>query len=97
VQAGARLHDIADDEADDQGQRREGEEVDHRLAGDAPDLLQVAHPGNAGRDGQEDDGRDDHLHELDEGIAERLHRRALIGPEMAEQDAGRDGHQNLDV
>ena len=89
--------EVADDQADDQRQRREGQEVDHRLAGDAADLLHVAHPGDAGRDGQEDHRRDDHLHQLDEGIAERLEGRALLRPEMPEQDAGRDGREHLHI
>ena len=39
-----------------------------------PTLLQVAHAGDAGRDGQEDHRRDDHLDQLDEGVAQRLQR-----------------------
>ena len=97
VQAGAGLDQVADDEADDQRQRREAQEIDHRLAGDAPDLLHVGHAGDAGRDRQEDHRRDDHLHQLDEGIAERLQGGALFRPEMAEQDARRDGEQHLHI
>ena len=52
------------------------EEIGERLAGDAADLVQVAHAGDAGDHGQEDHRRDDHLDQLDEGVAERLQRLA---------------------
>jgi hypothetical protein len=89
--------DVADDHADDQGQRREGQEVQHGLARDAADLLQVAHGGDAGGHGQEDHRGDDHLDELDEAVAQRFHGLAQIGRVVAEQDADGDREQDLDV
>jgi hypothetical protein len=97
VHAGAGMQDVADDQADDQRQRRENDEIEHRLASDAADLFQVRHAGNAGGDGEEDDRRDDHLDEADEGIAERLQAGAEIRPEMADQHAGDDGTDDLEI
>ena len=97
VEARARLDDVGDDQADDQGKRREGEEVAERLGDDAPQLADVAHPGDAGDDGQENNRRDDHLDQPDEGIAQRLHGHAGVGIEMADQSANEDRCKNLRI
>ncbi|KAG1245022.1 hypothetical protein G6F65_021470 [Rhizopus arrhizus] len=83
--------------AHDQGQRREDKEVQHGLARHAADLLQVAHGGNAGCHGQEDHRGDDHLHQLDEGVAQRLHLLAEFRLERAQQNAHHDGEHHLDI
>ena len=72
-------------------------EVDERLEADAPDLLHVLHAGDAVHDGEEDDRRDDHLDQLDEGVAERLHGLAERRVEMPEQHPEDDGGQDLGV
>ncbi len=41
-----------------------------------PTVRQVRHAGDAGDDGQEDHRGDDHLDQLDEGVAQRLERLA---------------------
>ncbi|MCY1242486.1 hypothetical protein D9M72_554490 [compost metagenome] len=97
VHAGARLNDIGDDQADDQRQRREGQEVDHGLAGDAADLGEIGHAGNDGGDREEDDWRNDHLDQANEGIAERLKLGSERRIEMAEQDARGNRRQHLDI
>ncbi len=97
VHAGAGLDDIGDDETDDKRQRREHQEIDHRLAGDAAHLLQVGNAGDAGRHREEDHRRDHHLHQLDEGVAERLHRLTGFGIEVAEKHAGGDRRQHLHI
>ncbi|MNE07948.1 hypothetical protein D3C80_1005890 [compost metagenome] len=97
VHAGTRLQQVADNEADDQGQRREGQEVEHRLAGNASNLLEIRHAGNTGGDSQEDHRCDDHLDELDERVAERLQAGAEIRPEMADQHADDDSGQYLNI
>ena len=73
VHAGAGLPQIDDDQPDDQGHRGHDLEVDQRLDADPADLLHVLHAGDAVDDGAEDDRRDQHLDQLDERIAERLH------------------------
>ncbi|MNS63423.1 hypothetical protein D3C72_965160 [compost metagenome] len=97
VHAGARLHGVGDDEANDERKRGEHQEVDHGLAGHAANLLHVVHAGDAGRDCEEDDGSDDHLDEADEAVAERFQLFAESRIEMAERDTGDDGHQNLKI
>ena len=97
VHAGAGRPDIDDDQADDEGDRADHLEIEHGQAAGLADLLHVFHAGDADDDGAEDDRRDDHLDQLDESVAQRLHRRAGFRIKMAEQDADRDGDQYLDV
>jgi hypothetical protein len=75
--------------------RRRG--IDHRLAGDAADLVQVGDARDAGRHRQKDHRRDDHLDQADETVADRLERGAESGPEMADRRTERDRRQHLDV
>ena len=72
-------------------------EIEQREAARLADLLHVFHAGDAEHDRAEDDRRDQHLDELDEAIAERLHGRAGLGIEMPERDARGDGDEHLDV
>ena len=72
-------------------------EVDQRLEADAPDLLEVAHRGDAVHHRAEDHRRDHHLDQRNEAVAERLQRSAGVGKEMSDQDADGDGDQHLDV
>ena len=72
-------------------------EVDERLEADAPDLLQVAHLGDAGHDRGEDDRRDQHLDQLDEAVAQRLHRLAVRRVEVPEQRAEHHRDEDLEV
>ena len=72
-------------------------EVDQRLDTDPADFLHILHAGDAMHDGAENDRRDQHLDQLDEGIAERLHRCADLGVEVPEQDAEHDRHEDLHV
>jgi hypothetical protein len=97
VEPRAGLDHISDDQADDQRQRRKGQEIGEGLRRHPADRAQFLHARNAGDDGQEDDWRDDHLHQLDESLAQRLELLARIGPEMPDQDAQRDRDQHLDV
>ena len=85
VQAGARLEHMADDQADEHGEGGHHLEVDDRLQADPPDLLGVGQLGDADDHGDEHDRRDDHPHQLDEAVAERLHLHRDRRPEMAER------------
>ena len=76
VEPGARLDDGAGDQAEDQRQAGRNFEVDQRLPADAADLLHALHAGDAGGNRAEDDQRDDHRDQADEGVAERPHRLA---------------------
>jgi hypothetical protein len=77
--------DVDDDQADDQRDGADDLEVQDRQAAGLADLLHVFHAGDADDDGAEDDRRDDHLDQLDEAVAQRLHRRAGFGVEMTQQ------------
>jgi len=81
------LKHLADEQPDRQGNRRHGLEIDQRFQADAADPLEVAHRGDPVHD-----RRDHHLDQR-----ERLQVLAGIGKEIADQDAERDGDQNLDV
>ena len=89
VDARAGLHDVHEHEADEERDRRDDLEVDERAQADAADLLHVAHLRDADDDRAEDDRRNHHPYQLDEGVAERLHRGAASGIEVAQQNARR--------
>ena len=97
VEAGARLHDIGDDQADRQRKRRHHFKVQQSLAADATDFLDVVHAGDAGHDGAKDDWCDDHLDQLDEAITERLHGDCIEWRKQPEQDAAGNRKQYLDI
>ncbi len=97
VEAGAGLHDLADEHADQQRERRDHLEVDQRLQADAADLLEVAHRRDAVHDGAEDDRRDHHADQAMKASPSRFMRLAGLGREHAEQHAEDDRDQHLDV
>src|SRR5262249_28119030 len=72
-------------------------EVDQRAEPDPADFAHRAHVRDADDDGGEDDRRDEHLHQLDEAVAERPHRGAFRRRHDAEKDAGRDADEDLHV
>ena len=73
-QALARLDEVADDQADGQGERRHRHEVAEREPADPADLGGLADRADAQHDRAEDHRRDHHLDEVDEAGAERLER-----------------------
>ena len=81
---------------DAERERRHDLEVDERLEPHPPDPLEVGRVRHAADDGEEDDRRDDHPHQVDEGVAQGLHGPAGRRPERADQRAQRDGHQHAD-
>ncbi len=85
VKAAAGVNHVADEESDDKRECGYDFEVEKSLAADAADLAQILHAGDSGDHGAEDHHRDDHGDQADEGIAQRLHRDAAHGPEVAEE------------
>lgn len=79
VGAAAQAQAVGDHQAEDQGDGGEDFEVDHRLQADAADLLQVTGAGDAVDHHAEDDQCDEHLDQLDEAIAQRLHLHGQVG------------------
>jgi hypothetical protein len=78
-------------EADHQRDGAHDLEVQQRKTAGLAHLLHVFHAGDADHHRAEDDRRDDHLDELDEAVAQRLHGLAERGIEVAEQHA--DDHR----
>jgi hypothetical protein len=97
VEPGARAHHIAHDQAHDQRQGGKEQEIGKGLGRHPAHRRQIAHPGNARHDGEEDHRRDDHLDQLDEHVAHRLERFARGRIEMAEQHTGGNRGQHLDI
>ena len=95
VHAGARLDDVDDRKSHDERDRAHDLEIEERVAARLADLLHVFHAGDADDDGAEDDGRNDHLDELDEAVAERLHRGTRVRKEVPEEDTDHDGNDHL--
>src|SRR2546423_6438779 len=93
----ARLQKLADHETEGQRHRRDRLEIEQGLDADPADLLEIAHRADPVHDGAEDDRPDHHLDERDEAVTKRLERGAGGRKIMADQDAGGDGEQNLDV
>jgi hypothetical protein len=96
VDALAGLHDVHEHEADEERHCRDDLEVDERAQADAADLLHVAHLRDADDDRAENDRRNHHPYQLDEGVAERLHRRAASGIEIAQQNPRDDADNHLE-
>ena len=98
VEPGTGLQDVADRHAEKQGDRRHDLEIQQRFAADAANLLHAAHGGDAGHDRAEHDQGDHHLDQLDEAIAERLHRdRKGWDRNCRQDDSQHNAHQHLCV
>ena len=97
VHARTGLHHVGHHQPHHQRQGGEEQEVRHGLAEDAAHGGELRHARDAGHDGQEDDRSDDHLHQLDEGIAQRLERFAIGRLKVAQQHAQDDGEHHLKV
>ena len=95
--AAARLHHVDDHQADGERQHRGELEVDQRAEADPADLLHRAHLRDADDHRGEHDRRDQHLHQLDEAVAERLHRRGPRGVDEPEDDTDGNRRQHLHV
>ena len=95
MHARARLPEIDQHEADDQCQTRDDFEIDQRLDGDAPHPLCFAHARDAVHHRAEDDRSDQHPHELDEEIAERLQGVGALRPHITDPHAQRHRDENL--
>ena len=97
VHPGAGPDHVDHQQPDHERQRRDHLEIHQRQPTGLADGFHVADTGHAGDDGAEDDRRDHHPHELDEAIAERLHRRARLRIEVPQRDAGRRRDEHLSV
>jgi hypothetical protein len=97
VQAGTRLDDVADHEADAEGDRGHREEVAQREASDLAHLGGLSHGTDAEDDGAEDDRADHHLDQVDEAGSDRLELHRHVGCDEADDDAGEDRDDDGEV
>ncbi|MNF33664.1 hypothetical protein D3C84_144840 [compost metagenome] len=89
VDAGTRVEQVGQQQADNDGDGGDDFEIDDRLQANPPEFLGVAHAGNADNQGRDDDRDHDHLDQTDKDIACRLQDVAdppsLLGTEVIEQ------------
>ena len=97
VYTSARLHDVDDHEPDHQRDGGHPLEIKERQPAGLADVPQLRHSRDAGHDGAEDDGRDQHADQLDEAIAQGPQLLREVRPAAAQQDAHRDGDEYLHV
>ncbi len=97
VESVAGVDEVADDEADDQGERRHDEEVDEREPADLADGGCLRHGADAEDDGAEDDRGDDHLDECDECLAQRFESDSRLRGDESDGGTGEHGHDDHDV
>ena len=97
VHSHARPCHVDHDQPNNQRQRRHYLEVDQREHAGFADRPDTGRAGDADNHRAEDDRCDDHPDELDERVAERLHRDARARPEMTDEDAHRGGDEHLAV
>lgn len=81
----ARLHEVAREETDEQGESGRHLEPDQGLETDPAERPQVPGLGDAGDDDTEHQRRDDRLDEPHEAVTQRLDGRTHIGPEPSHE------------
>ena len=94
-QAGARLEQVRQSQADREGHRRGHLEIDDRLEADSPERLQIAGAGDAGDERRKKQRRDDHLDHPQERIGERLDRDSCARPDSPEDGARDEPDEDL--
>jgi hypothetical protein len=97
VHAAARLKHGGHGQTDQQSECRHHFEVEERLDADAAKLAGVTHARDADDDAEEDDGSDQHPHELDEAVAEGLELLCEMRIEDAYQHAGDDAYEYAEI
>ncbi|MNX95806.1 hypothetical protein D3C86_1280960 [compost metagenome] len=95
VHARAGLEHVGQHDAQRQCDGGDDLEVDHRLDADPAHLLQLAGAADAGHHHAEHDGANQHLDQLDEGIAKWLELGGELGKAEPEQGAEHQRDQYL--
>ncbi len=93
----ARLYDLDHHQPDEQRDGGDHLEIRQRFEADAAQLLHVADAGDAHDHREEDDGRDHHPDQLNEAIAQRLHRFGSVREEQAQQHAQNDPQDDAKI
>lgn len=97
VHAGARLHNVNHDQADQQGDGRYDFEVQQRVAAGFADRFHALHASDAADNGAEDDGGDDHFDQLDKAVTQWLEGHAGLRVEVTEQNTDNDCNDHLEI
>ena len=97
VHAGARLHHVDHDQANQQGDGGNDFEVQQRVAAGLADRLHALHASDAADHGTEDDRGDDHFDQLDKAVTQWLEGHAGLRVEVAEQDTDNDCDDHLEI
>lgn len=97
MHAHARLNDIDNKKADDQGNGGDNLKVKKRQTACFTHFFHVFHTGDTSHDRTEDHRRNDHFDQLDEAVAKRLHHFADMRREMTEQNADHNRANHLKV
>src|SRR5690606_23634881 len=92
-----RLHDINNNQADNQRDGTDHFEIEKGDSTGAPYRLHAFHASDTGHHGTENYRRDDHLDELNERVAKRFHLCAQFRVVMTKQNTDCDGCQDLKV
>ena len=96
VETRARVHEVANNKADEQCGSGNNLEVEQRLATHAANFFHVLHAGDAGDHRAKNDQRNDHGDEANETISERLHGDGFGGTQTAERYRENNGDEDLD-
>ena len=97
MQARTRLKYVADNQPDDQGERRHDDEVEQGQAADLADLRRLPDGADAEHDRAEDHRTDHHLDQAHERGAQRLERLTDVGGDQADDDAEHHGGNHRDI
>jgi hypothetical protein len=97
LQAASRVHDVADDEADGQGEGGHQQEVEEGQTTDLADGGGLADGPDAEHDRAEDDRRDHHLDQCHEHRAEDSDALAHVGCHQSDDHTRDDGDDDSDV
>ncbi|CAH0327212.1 hypothetical protein SRABI128_05876 [Microbacterium sp. Bi128] len=97
LEALARVDQVADHQADPQGERGHDHKVGERQAADLADRGGLGDGADAQHDGAEDHGRDHHLDEFDEAVAEWFEGFADLGEQQADNGTCNHGYDDCDV
>ena len=96
IHAGARLQDVDGEQANDQRHRGHHLEINEGLDRDPANPRHVRHVRDAGDYRAENNRRNQHADELDEGVAERTHLHGEVWIGHAERDTSRHADQYPD-
>ncbi|MND27317.1 hypothetical protein D3C80_177790 [compost metagenome] len=92
-----RLYHVHNNQPDNQRDGADHFKVQQRNCTGPTHRLHTFHASDTGHHGTENNGRDDHFDELNEGIAKRFHLSAQFRVEMAKQNTDGNRCQDLKV